>query len=115
LFHAVGLAALTPQPHESFIVWWGKIEELVGDALRQGLNSLIILGAWSIWRHRNDCVFNAARLSIEAALSLAKKKLTFGWWQGQGVYLLLRLGGGLVAGMQGGSLSPCLLFSFVLV
>jgi hypothetical protein len=75
LLHVVGLAALTPYPHESsFIVLWGKIEELVGDALQQGLNSLIILGAWSIWKHRNDCVFNAARPSIEATMSLTKKE-----------------------------------------
>jgi hypothetical protein len=44
LFHAVGLAALTPQPHESFIVWWGKIEELVGDALRQPHESFFFTG-----------------------------------------------------------------------
>jgi hypothetical protein len=30
---------------------------VTGDA-RKGLNSLIILGAWSIWKHRNDCTFN---------------------------------------------------------
>jgi hypothetical protein len=33
-----------------------------------GLNSLVILGAWSIWRHRNDCVFNGATPNVNLAL-----------------------------------------------
>uniref|UniRef100_A0A0A9BEL1 Uncharacterized protein n=1 Tax=Arundo donax TaxID=35708 RepID=A0A0A9BEL1_ARUDO len=27
---------------------------------RKGLNSLIILAAWELWKHRNNCVFNNA-------------------------------------------------------
>jgi hypothetical protein len=26
----------------------------------KGLNSIIILGAWSVWNHRNRCVFDGA-------------------------------------------------------
>ena len=40
---------------------------------RKGLNSLIILGAWTIWRHRNDCVFNGASPRVDTALILAKE------------------------------------------
>jgi hypothetical protein len=31
---------------------------------RRGLNSLIILGAWTIWNHRNRCVFDGASPSM---------------------------------------------------
>lgn len=41
--------------------------------LRKGLNSLIILGAWTIWRHRNDCVFNGASPRVATALTFAKE------------------------------------------
>jgi hypothetical protein len=27
---------------------------------RKGLNSLIIVGAWTLWRHHSDCVFNGS-------------------------------------------------------
>jgi len=47
------------------------VEASVAGDLRQGLNSLVILGAWSIWRHRNNCVFNGASPSVAAAIALA--------------------------------------------
>lgn len=43
----------------------------VGTTARKGLNSLIILGAWTLWRHRNDCVFNGASPSLATALVMA--------------------------------------------
>ncbi|GJN13318.1 hypothetical protein PR202_gb00010 [Eleusine coracana subsp. coracana] len=39
--------------------------------IRQGPNSIIILGSWTLWRHRNDCVFNNVSPSIATALILA--------------------------------------------
>ena len=38
---------------------------------QQGLNSLIILGAWILWKNRDDCVFNGVTTSLSKALSLA--------------------------------------------
>jgi hypothetical protein len=38
---------------------------------RRGLNSLIILGAWTIWNHRNKCVFDGASPSMVEILILA--------------------------------------------
>lgn len=61
LLHYVGLAVLAPQPTESsFDDWWKRVEDLVDKEIRKGLNSLIMQGSWTIWRHRNDCVFNGA-------------------------------------------------------
>jgi hypothetical protein len=35
---------------------------------KSGLNSLIILVAWELWKHRNDCVFEGERPSVEVVL-----------------------------------------------
>lgn len=36
--------------------------------MRKGLDSLIILVAWEIWKHRNDCVFEKVRPTIQEVL-----------------------------------------------
>ena len=36
--------------------------------LRKGLNSLIILVAWEIWKHHNSCVFDKKRPSVQEVL-----------------------------------------------
>jgi hypothetical protein len=32
--------------------------------MRQGISSLIMLGAWTIWNHRNHCMFDGITPSI---------------------------------------------------
>ena len=57
LLQKFGLQILTPQLAEpSFGVWWCQSNEIVAVQDRQGLNSLIILGAWSPWTHQNRCL-----------------------------------------------------------
>jgi hypothetical protein len=69
----VTLHDLTPQPTDpSFLDWWQRIEELALGMVRKGLNSLIILGAWIIWKHRNRCVFDGAAPSLTACLAQAE-------------------------------------------
>ena len=58
ILQRVGLAVMAPQPTDQlFDTWWSKISDSVSSLVRRRLNSLIILGAWTLWRHRNDCVF----------------------------------------------------------
>jgi hypothetical protein len=49
-----------------------RLEGLVCDELRAGLNSLVILGSWTIWKLRNDYLFNGASPRVATALALAK-------------------------------------------
>jgi hypothetical protein len=68
----MGLAALAPQPvASSFDDWWRLASNVVNGDLQKGLNSLIILGAWTLWRHRNDCVFNGKSPQLLVTLTMA--------------------------------------------
>jgi hypothetical protein len=68
----VGLAALSPGFDEiNFDSWWSRSAERIHEDARKGFNSLVILGAWSVWRHRNECVFNGSQPSIAKSLTLA--------------------------------------------
>jgi hypothetical protein len=44
---------------------------MVTNTIREGLNTLLVLGAWTLWRHRNDCVFNGMSPRLSTALALA--------------------------------------------
>ena len=96
LLRQVGLAVLAPQPCDtSFDEWWSKADQSVTGDMRKGLNSLIILGSWTIWRHRNDCVFNGATPSIAAALVMAKDEAHLWSMSGaKGLSLLTTMGVG---------------------
>jgi hypothetical protein len=41
---------------------------------RKGLNSSIILGLWTIWNHRNRCVFDGLFPNLETAIRRAKEE-----------------------------------------
>jgi hypothetical protein len=72
LLRQVGLHALSPQPSEnSFLDWWERASSATSELVRQGVNSLIILGAWVLWNHRNRCVFDGSATSVAGALILA--------------------------------------------
>jgi len=72
LLRQVGLQALSPQPTEnSFLDWWERASNATSSLVRQGVNSLIILGAWILWNHRNRCVFDGAAPSVAGALVVA--------------------------------------------
>jgi hypothetical protein len=49
-FSQIGLQALSPQPSDSsFYDWWERISIDSSVLVLQGINSLIILGAWTMW------------------------------------------------------------------
>ncbi|XBH72801.1 hypothetical protein VPH35_100017 [Triticum aestivum] len=57
IFQRLGLIAIVPQPTAArFSAWWSNAISRVPKVLREGLNSLIILIPWGLWKHRNDCV-----------------------------------------------------------
>jgi len=45
---------------------------------KKGFNSLVILGAWTLWKHRNSCVFYGAAPNLQSAL-LAFQDEAFLW------------------------------------
>jgi len=61
----VVLRSLAPQPtNTSFDDWWEKASAATIGLTQKGLNSLIVLGAWIIWNHRNSCIFDGANTNI---------------------------------------------------
>jgi hypothetical protein len=73
----------------NFEAWWSRSVEVVPKDLRDGFNSLVVLGAWSICRHQNDCVFNGAQPSIARLLASAGDE--FNMWCFAGAKALTRL------------------------
>lgn len=42
--------------------------------VQYGLNSIVILGSWTLWMHRNHCVFYGTAPKLADALLLAKEE-----------------------------------------
>jgi hypothetical protein len=51
--------------------WRRGTNEIIGGAAKRGFNSLVILGAWILWKHRNRCVFDGIAPSLAAVLTQA--------------------------------------------
>ena len=64
---------------------------MVSGHRKKGLHSLIILGAWTLWLHRNDCVFNGAPPRLATALVMAGQHTTA--WGMAGAHDLALLAG----------------------
>jgi hypothetical protein len=65
-----GLHSLAPlQDDTHFLFWWKRILAIVPGLSRKGLDSLIILGAWLIWKHRNKVVFDGVSPSLTMLLN----------------------------------------------
>ena len=54
-----GLQAVAPQLNDQFFIdWWAGASSRFSGHVRKGFNSIIILGAWLVWKHSNYCVFD---------------------------------------------------------
>jgi hypothetical protein len=61
----IGLQCLTPGTAESsFQDWWHRSGTKIQKAQKKGFNSVVILVAWWLWKHRNSCVFDGATPDI---------------------------------------------------
>ena len=61
-----GWQLCVPSRHEfSFSDWWRKSAKKIQKDKRKGFNTLVVLGAWIIWKHQNACVFEGARPSLD--------------------------------------------------
>jgi hypothetical protein len=58
--------------------WWKRAITAAAKEVRKGLNSLIILVAWEIWKHRNACVFRRKDHVYRKSLGLSDWRLAFG-------------------------------------
>uniref|UniRef100_A0A0A9HR92 Reverse transcriptase zinc-binding domain-containing protein n=1 Tax=Arundo donax TaxID=35708 RepID=A0A0A9HR92_ARUDO len=64
-----GLQQLTPnQDGQTLQEWWSQAQFEVTPQCRKGFNSLVILIAWWLWKHRNSCVFEGASPSYHVIL-----------------------------------------------
>jgi len=65
----LNLSHLTPSRSiDSFADWWRRSWKKLQKQHRKGFNSLCILGAWILWKHRNACVFDGMTPNLLRAL-----------------------------------------------
>lgn len=65
VFQRVGLQDLALGGMDSeFQTWWSRSQHRVPKEVCKGLNYLVILMVWSIWKHRNRCVFEGDRPNV---------------------------------------------------
>ena len=90
LFTPLNLADSVPRQNElSFADWWRTMMSRVSKEHRKGVNTLINLGAWIIWKHRNACVFEGASPSLNMIWSELKNEHMAGARKLQGLGLAL--------------------------
>lgn len=53
-----------------FSSWWSMTIKEIPKAKGKGVNSIIILVAWELWKHRNNCASNALNPAVDVPLQL---------------------------------------------
>jgi len=73
VLQSLNLTHLTPSSSSvSFADWWRRSWKKLQKQHRKGFNSLCILGAWILWKHRNACVFDGMSPNLQQALQAFK-------------------------------------------
>lgn len=63
----ISLSTVCSQENFGFISSGRLVFRLTADGLmREGTNSLVMLGAWTLWNHHNGCVFDGAAPNLVA-------------------------------------------------
>ena len=90
----LNMVRLTPTRSVAFADWWMRAEK----KLLKGFHTYCILGAWTLWKHRNACVFGGASPDLQAAIQAFKDEANL--WKFAGAKglssLCLELGGNRV-------------------
>jgi hypothetical protein len=69
LLRKVNLQNFTPHVYEeNIMLWWKRCSDQLHGIARKGLNSLISLGLWILWNHRNACVFYGLSPCLNTAI-----------------------------------------------
>ncbi|WVZ96924.1 hypothetical protein U9M48_042504, partial [Paspalum notatum var. saurae] len=71
VFNGLGMSAVSPQLDGR----WSWAVNQAHKEVKKGLNSFIILVAWELWKHRNDCVFEGSRPSCSVPQGCARRQL----------------------------------------
>lgn len=65
------MASRVPEQSENnFIEWWKRAVSSLSKSTSKGFNTLIILSAWVLWKHRNAILFDGARPCVQSVLRL---------------------------------------------
>ena len=76
LLQGLGLQALAPGLDDKvFDDWWENLSNKLSGQVQKEVNSLVILGAWNLWNHRNRCVFDGAIPNLNSLLSETREDL----------------------------------------
>ncbi|WVZ74754.1 hypothetical protein U9M48_022897 [Paspalum notatum var. saurae] len=84
----VGLQVSAPTQHDNmFQEWWPRAAHRVPKDMRQGFHSLVMLVAWTIWKHRNWSVFDGMQPALSISMGGLRPRLPLGrgwskWFEG---------------------------------
>lgn len=80
-FHAlqlIGMETVSPMPQAaSFREWWRTAGRRISANKRKGFNSMVLFIILEIWKHRNQCVFEAQQPWIPVLLWAIREEARF--------------------------------------
>jgi hypothetical protein len=78
LWSFFGIPDVTPQmDSNNFFLWWQQANEQMSKGVRDGFNTLVALGAWTLWKARNDTVFNGTTPRVDRTFLITREESEF--------------------------------------